>query len=66
VPENGNASLRLYNTIGQEVATIYDEVAKAGQYVLVRFDASSLNSGVYFYSLQFGNQRLVKRLVLMK
>ncbi len=49
--ENSIVSLKIYNTLGQEVATLLDnETVDAGN-KSVEFDASKLSSGVYFYRL---------------
>ena len=44
-------SLKIYNLLGQVVAVLAEQVESAGTY-RVNFDASSLSSGVYFYSLK--------------
>ncbi len=61
----GNTSLRVYDVIGREVATLVNESKEAGSYQ-VTFNASKLASGVYFYRLQSGNYASVKKLLLMK
>ena len=66
VPENGHATLKVYNVIGQHVATLFDGIAKAEQYNKVTFNASQLSSGIYFSTLEFNNQRLVKKMSLTK
>ena len=65
-PENGKASLRVFNMIGQEVATLFDKTAEAGRLYWATFSASSLPSGLYFYRLEFGKQSIVKRMLLVK
>ena len=65
VPKNGHVSLKVYNTLGQEVATLFSGVQNVGRYV-VGFNASILASGVYLYRLQSENVTLTKKLVLMK
>ena len=66
VPENGHVRLRIYNVIGQEVANLFDGPAEAGNLNKVEFDASSMSSGLYFSVLEFGNQRLARKMMLMK
>jgi hypothetical protein len=58
-------SLRVYDIVGREVATLVNEIKEAGSYE-VQFDASKFASGVYFYRLKTGNYTAVKKLVLMK
>jgi hypothetical protein len=65
IPRTNQISLKVYNTQGQEVATLFDGVQQAGNYVAT-FDGAGLASGVYFYRLQAGNVVLTKKLVLMR
>lgn len=51
VPNAGNVSLKVYNTLGQEVATLFQGRSTAGVHT-VTFDAGTLPSGVYFYRLE--------------
>jgi hypothetical protein len=65
IPVQGDVSLKVFNSLGQEVATIFKGFQQAGNYSAT-FDASALSSGIYFYRLQAGNMLLTKKLVLMK
>ena len=65
IPQAGNVSLKIYNVLGQEVATLMDGV-KSAQTYNVTFDASKLSSGVYFYTLKFGEQSISKKMLLVK
>jgi hypothetical protein len=65
IPQAGNVSLKVYNVLGQEVATLMDGV-KSAQTYNVTFDASKLSSGVYFYTLKFGEQSISKKMLLLK
>lgn len=58
-------TLKVYDVLGNEVATLSNEEKPAGRYE-VNFDASGLSSGIYFYKLQAGNFVETKKLVLMK
>ena len=51
LPHSSRVSLKVYNTLGQEVATLVNETKAAGVYT-VEFDARSLASGIYFYRIQ--------------
>ena len=61
----GPVSLRVYDILGREVATLVNENRKPGQYT-ERFDGSRLASGVYMYVLESGDCRLTGRMVLTK
>ncbi len=65
VPKSSFVSLKVYNILGQEVATLYRGFQKAGSYK-ADFDASKLSSGVYLYNLQSNGFTLTKKMVLMK
>ncbi len=63
--ETGIAHLAVYNMSGQRVAVLVDGMTESGHHS-VSFDATTLCSGVYFYTLQAGDQLATKKLVLMK
>lgn len=58
-------SLKVYNILGQQVAELVNKEQSAGSY-LVKFDASSLASGVYIYRLTAGDYVNVKKMMLLK
>ena len=58
-------SLKVYNIVGQEAATLVDGTLMAGQYE-VSFDGSDLASGVYFYRLTSAAQTETCKMVLLK
>ena len=60
------ASLKVYNLIGQEVATLFEGTAVGGQITNVTFDASHLTSGTYIYQLKSAERTEVKRMTLVK
>ncbi|HLP15581.1 MAG TPA: T9SS type A sorting domain-containing protein [Bacteroidota bacterium] len=62
---SGMTTLKVYNVIGQEVASLVNGIETAGQHE-VSFDASRLSSGVYFYTLRSGNFIETKKMMLMK
>jgi hypothetical protein len=65
LPHRSDVKLTVYNTVGQTVTTLVQESQEAG-YHEVKFDASNLASGVYFYRLQAGTFVATKKLLLMK
>jgi hypothetical protein len=65
LPKAGYVSLKVYNMLGQEVATLVNSY-KTAQTYSVQFDASKFASGVYIYSIKFNNQSLTHKMVLMK
>ena len=65
IPKAGNVTLKVYDALGKEVATLLDGYKTAQSYQ-VEFDASSLASGVYFYTLNTDNFTQTKKMVLMK
>ncbi len=59
-------SLKVYNVMGQEVATMFDNKFMHAGAQVADFDASSLSSGVYMYKLTVGDQNVTRKMVLMK
>jgi hypothetical protein len=58
-------NVAVFNLLGEKVTTLVNSNMKAGNYE-VRFDASHLSSGIYFYSIEAGDFKAVKKLMLMK
>ncbi len=65
VPQLSFVTLKVFDVIGKEIATLVNENKSVGNYE-VNFDASKLSSGIYFYKLQTGNFSSTKKMVLMK
>ena len=61
----GYVTLKVFDLLGREVATLVNELKNAGRYT-ARWDASRLSSGVYFYTISAGAYRETKRMILMK
>jgi hypothetical protein len=59
------AVLKVYDILGNEIATLVNEEKTAGNYS-VNFDGSNLPSGVYIYRLTAGNYSAAKKLILLK
>ena len=64
-PQTGQVRLSVYNMLGQEVATLTDEVRPAGTHE-IRLDALGWASGVYVYVLEAGEQTLTQKMILLK
>jgi hypothetical protein len=65
LPVASNVSLKVYDVLGREVATLVNGRQEAGRYS-VSFNAASFASGVYFYRLQAGNFVQTKKMMLVK
>ncbi len=65
LPERAFVTLKIYDILGREVASLVNEEKQAGRYQ-IRFDASNLASGTYVYRLAAGNFIQTKKMVLMK
>jgi hypothetical protein len=61
----GFVSLKIYDILGREVATLVNEEKPADEYE-VEFSAAKLTSGIYFYQLKAGNYLETKKMVLLK
>ena len=65
IPRNGIVTLKVYNTLGQEVASLVNEIEETGNHK-VTFNAANLSSGVYYYRLQAGDFNQFKKMILLK
>ena len=65
IPADGFVTLKVYDLLGREVASLVNEKKEQGIYS-VNFDASSLSTGVYLYKLQVNNFTSVKKMILIK
>ncbi|RJP70965.1 MAG: T9SS C-terminal target domain-containing protein [Ignavibacteriales bacterium] len=63
--EGVRVRLKVYDILGNEVATLVNKEQPTGEHE-VEFNANNLSSGIYFYVLNFGNQRLSKKMCLIK
>ena len=60
-----NVLLRVYDILGNEVATLVNEEKPAGNYE-IEFNASKLSSGVYFYQIKAGDFIKTKKMILLR
>jgi hypothetical protein len=65
IPSNELVSLKIYNVLGKEVATLVNKTMSAGNYE-VNFDASNLATGMYVYQITAGNFVSAKKMMLLK
>lgn len=65
VEKNGFVKLTVYDVTGKEVQTLVNGSMNAGSYS-INFDASKLNSGMYFYKLESGEFKEVRKMMLVK
>ena len=65
LPVTSRVTLKVYDVIGREVATLVDELKAAGSYT-VEFDARNFSSGMYFYRIETNGFSDTKKLILMR
>ncbi len=65
INHTGDVSLRVYNVLGKEVASLWSGHQQAGNYQFT-FDSTGLQSGVYFYRLQVNNVSQTKKMIVLK
>ncbi len=65
LPAPGYVKLSVFDMLGREVRTLIDEYRSTGQQI-VRFDATNLASGVYYYTLKREGSALTKRMILLR
>ncbi|MGD8782147.1 MAG: T9SS type A sorting domain-containing protein [Ignavibacteria bacterium] len=65
ISETCNVTLKVYNTLGEEVKVLVNEMLQPGKYEKI-FDAGNLASGVYIYKITAGKYREVKKMLLLR
>ena len=65
IPKNAQTFLKVYDVLGNEVNTYFDEFLNAGTYNIL-FEAQNLSSGIYYYKLVSGDFTETKRMMLVK
>ncbi len=63
--ENQFTNLKIYDVLGNEIASLVNEEQKPGSYE-VEYDAGNLPSGIYFYKIQSGNKMITKKMMVLK
>lgn len=66
VKERAKTTLQLYNSLGQQVATLYEGTPQAGEQQSARLDAARLPSGAYFLRLQAGDSATTRQITVVK
>ncbi len=65
IPKESFVTLKVYDAIGREVASLVNKQQSAGYYNL-NFNAANLSSGIYFYRILAGDYTAVKKMLLLK
>jgi hypothetical protein len=65
IPEAGIVNLSIYNLLGEKVGEVLNRELVSGSYEFT-YDASSLSSGIYFYTIKAGNYSATKKMMLIK
>jgi hypothetical protein len=65
IPIQADVTLKIFNLLGQEMATLAQGRRNAGTYQIL-FDASELTSGIYFYRIEAGSFVSTKKMILVK
>ncbi len=65
LPVRSKATLKVYDVLGKEVATLVDEYKPAGMYN-VQFSINNLSTGIYFYQLKAGEFVETKKMLLIR
>jgi len=65
LPETGNVKIKIFDSIGREVAKLIDQYQSNGNHI-VDFNADKYSSGVYFYRIEFNNRSITKKMMLIK
>jgi hypothetical protein len=65
LPKEEQVTLSVFNTNGQLVNQLVNEKKPAGNHS-INFNASGLNSGIYFYTLETGSTKLNKKMLIVK
>lgn len=59
-------SVKVFNLLGQEVATLFNGITEPNKLYTLNFDAKNLSGGVYFYALQSASRNEIKKMTLVK
>ncbi len=65
IPNKSLVTLRIFNSLGQNIKTLINETKEEGEYK-IKFDARDLPSGVYFYRINAGEFSQIKKMIIIK
>ena len=65
VPKSSHVTIKIYDTMGREISTLLNTEKPAGNYS-IKFNTSSLASGIYFYRMEAEGFMQTKKLILLK
>ena len=65
IPKSGIVSIKIYNTVGEQVASLVNKEQEIGNYE-IKFDATFFSSGIYFYQLKSEDFIETKKMILIK
>ncbi len=65
IPESGNVKMAVFNSLGEEIATLVNERKDAGTYKII-FNAIDFPSGIYYYQIKTGKLVETKKMILLK
>ncbi len=65
IPEATHVTVKVYDVLGKEVATLLNDDLSAGEFS-INFNAANLTSGMYIYEMTTPNVRITKKMLLMK
>ena len=65
IPKAGHVSLKVFDILGKEVATLVNEQKQVGIYEVI-FNGSNYPSGIYFYKIKSGSFTQIKKIILLK
>jgi hypothetical protein len=65
LPKKSDVVITIYNSLGAEVATLFNEVREAGSYE-IEFNADNFSSGIYYYKIEASQFIETKKMILLK
>ena len=65
IPQSGVVTLKVFDTLGREIATLINKEQKSGKYN-ISWEANNFPSGIYFYNIRVGSFSETKKMILQK